>query len=209
MLFKQKVLSAIAERRVTVAFRRWKRPTVKPGGRLRTAVGELAILAVDRIRENDISAEDAKAAGFADRARLIRLLNQRPEGDLYRIRFRLEGPDTRIALREATDFQPGELVDLIDQLRRFDANSTSGSWTARVLAAIDRHPEVPAAELSRQLGFEKEWLKTHVRKLKNLGLTESLSPGYRLSPRGRLVLEALGASPGKGRKKSGNKNRKR
>jgi ribosomal protein S19E (S16A) len=30
-----------------------------------------------------------------------------------------------------------------------------------------------------------------VRKLKELGLTESLSPGYRLSPRGRKVLERI------------------
>jgi hypothetical protein len=30
-----------------------------------------------------------------------------------------------------------------------------------------------------------------VRKLKNLGLTESLEIGYRLSPRGRVVLDRL------------------
>ena len=35
-----------------------------------------------------------------------------------------------------------------------------------------------------ELGREKEPLKGDVRKLKDLGLTESLNPGYRLSPRG-------------------------
>ena len=34
--------------------------------------------------------------------------------------------------------------------------------------------------------------KTDVRKLKELGLTESLEVGYRLSPRGEAVLRALG-----------------
>ena len=33
--------------------------------------------------------------------------------------------------------------------------------------------------------------KLDVRKLKELGLTESLRPGYRLSPRGESVLDRL------------------
>jgi hypothetical protein len=33
--------------------------------------------------------------------------------------------------------------------------------------------------------------KAHVRRLKALGLTESLDIGYRLSPRGVVVLERL------------------
>jgi len=32
----------------------------------------------------------------------------------------------------------------------------------------------------------------YLRKLEEPGLTESLSPGYRLSPRGQAVYEALG-----------------
>jgi len=35
-----------------------------------------------------------------------------------------------------------------------------------------------------------------VRKLKELGLTESLEVGYRLSPRGRALLERLGGPTG-------------
>lgn len=50
---------------------------------------------------------------------------------------------------------------------------------------------MPAGELASLLGFEKEELKLKVRKLKELGLTESLQPGYRLSPRGRKALEML------------------
>ena len=47
-----------------------------------------------------------------------------------------------------------------------------------------------AQELADRSGYEKEWLKLNVRKLKNLGLTESLHPGYRLSPRGAAYLAA-------------------
>jgi ribosomal protein S19E (S16A) len=41
-------------------------------------------------------------------------------------------------------------------------------------------------------GRERHPFKTDVRKLKELGLTESLEVGYRLSPRGQALLERLG-----------------
>ena len=50
MLFRQHVLAEIASGDVTLAFRRWTKPTVKAGGTLRTAVGVLAIDAVDLAR---------------------------------------------------------------------------------------------------------------------------------------------------------------
>ncbi len=43
----------------------------------------------------------------------------------------------------------------------------------------------PAGELGR----ERLPFKADVRKLKRLGLTESLDVGYRLSPRGRAYLD--------------------
>ena len=41
-----------------------------------------------------------------------------------------------------------------------------------------------AGDLCRLVGLEMHPFKTNVRKLKTLGLTESLEVGYRLSPRG-------------------------
>ena len=40
--------------------------------------------------------------------------------------------------------------------------------------------------------MDKAGFKVSVRKLKGLGLTESLKVGYRLSPRGETVLGRLG-----------------
>ena len=54
---------------------------------------------------------------------------------------------------------------------------------------IDRHPEVRAPDLAEQLERETQDWKADVRKLKELGLTESLAIGYRLSPRGEAVLD--------------------
>jgi hypothetical protein len=53
---------------------------------------------------------------------------------------------------------------------------------------------VRAADLAASVGREKHPFKVDVRKLKELGLTESLERGYRLSPRGRVLLERLGAA---------------
>jgi replicative superfamily II helicase len=68
MLFRSQVLDQIAHGRLTLAFRRWRRPTVKEGGSLETAVGMLAIEAVDRIREGHITEEEARGARMRDQA---------------------------------------------------------------------------------------------------------------------------------------------
>jgi hypothetical protein len=73
-----------------------------------------------------------------------------------------------------------------------------------VLELIAAQPEVRAVELAAELGQEKLPFKRDVRKLKELGLTESLNPGYRLSPRGRAVLRELtGERPGRTQPKAG------
>jgi ribosomal protein S19E (S16A) len=50
---------------------------------------------------------------------------------------------------------------------------------------------VRAGDLAPVTGQDTQPFKRDVRKLKELGLTESLEVGYRLSPRGRAVLERL------------------
>jgi ribosomal protein S19E (S16A) len=47
---------------------------------------------------------------------------------------------------------------------------------------------VRAPDLAASVGRETKPFKIGVRKLKELGLTESLPVGYRLSPRGRAFL---------------------
>ena len=58
-----------------------------------------------------------------------------------------------------------------------------------MLELIRDRPEVRAPDLAESLGLETPPFKRDVRKLKESGLTESLEIGYRLSPRGRAVLE--------------------
>ncbi len=57
-----------------------------------------------------------------------------------------------------------------------------------MLRLIGDRPGVRAGDLAAELGRERLAFKADVRKLKALGLTESLEVGYRLSPRGRAYL---------------------
>jgi hypothetical protein len=188
MLIPSHVLDAIADGTVTLAFRRWSRPQVKAGGRLRTAIGELAITAVDIVALDAISSDDAIHAGFPSLQELVEFLASRPDDDIYRIALHLAGPDPRIALREQVALSADERADIARRLDRLDAG-VRGHWTRAVLKLIAAHPAERAADLAALLGRETLVFKTDVRKLKELGLTESLEVGYQLSPRGRAFLD--------------------
>lgn len=190
MLIPRAVLDGIVAGRVDTAFRRWTRPTVRAGGRLRTAVGELAIDEVAVVDEAAITDAEAVRAGLADRAALLATL--RPEGTLHRIRFRLAGPDPRVARREQAALDDGQLAEVRARLDRLDRASRHGPWTRATLRLVADHPGRRAPDLAAMVGRETAPFKTDVRKLKELGLTESLEVGYRLSPRGRSVLDRLG-----------------
>ena len=96
MLIPRAILERIWRGEVTIAFRRWIRPTVKAGETLRTARGGLRIGAVARVEERGIGDEEARRAGFASRAALLRELAAGRPGWLYRIELRREGSeDTR------------------------------------------------------------------------------------------------------------------
>ena len=185
MLFRQADLAAIAAGEITVAFRRWKRPMARAGGTLQTPAGLLAFDAVERV--DDVTDADARARRPPD-ADAVRALLRGREGDLYRIRFHVAGPGPadRAARRRRSR-------------RRSARRSPRGSrgWTARAATAPGRRRPcarsptrraLRAADLAERFGRERLKFKTDVRKLKALGLTESLAVGYRLSPRGRAYL---------------------
>ena len=183
VLIRRPVLDAIAAGTVTLAFRRWDRPRVRIGGTQRTPVGVLEFTSVDPVDEADLTPEDARAAGFADLAALREA--QRGDGTLYRIGLRLAGPDPRVALRAKRRLSRADHAEIEARLARMDRASPRGPWTAAVLELIAENPGVRAPDLAARMGRETLPFKRDVRKLKELGLTESLEVGYRLSPRGR------------------------
>jgi hypothetical protein len=191
MLIRRADLDRISSGEVTLAFRRWHRPTVKAGGTLRTVVGLLRIDAVDEVREGAVTEADARAAGHASRAALLAALRTHTEGVLYRIRLAPAGiADPRDALRADTRVSDTDLATLRARLTRMDTTSPHGPWTEATLRAIDLRPGTVSTVIAADLGFDRMWLKGQIRKLKALGLTESLEVGYRLSPRGATLMRA-------------------
>ena len=191
MILRLHVLEEIRAGRVTLAFRRWRRPTVKAGGTLRTAVGVLAIDAIEPVELESLRAQDAVAAGFASLDALrADLESQRPRTS-YRIRVRYAGPDPRVALRQDAKLGAEDVAALETRLGRLDAASPDRPWTVETLELIRDNEGVRAPDLAAHRGLETAPFKRAVRKLKELGLTESLEVGYRLSPRGTALLEAL------------------
>ena len=183
MLFRADILQGIAAGRVTLAFRRWRRTPPAEGARLRTAVGVLSLDRVTSVDEGDITPDDVRRTGLSvDELRS----SIAGEGTLLRIEVRLVGDDPRIALRERLP-GPAELETLVARLARIDAASTA-PWTARYLRLIHEQPGIVSHRLAAQVDADVRRFKRRVRQLKELGLTESLEVGYRLSPRGRAVL---------------------
>ena len=188
MLIRPAELDAIRSGRVDLAFRRWERPRLRVGTRMRTAIGLVEVTAVDRIALEGISAEDARRAGAASRQALLAGLASRAERPVYRVGLRFAGADPRVALREQADLSEDDRARLAGRLDRMDRASNHGPWTRATLASIDRRPATRAPDLAEELGRETAAFKRDVRKLKELGLTESLETGYRLSPRGSALL---------------------
>ena len=181
-------LAAIKAGEVDLAFRRWDRPRLLVGTRMRTSVGLVEVTEVERVPLSSITAAHARRAGATSRKALLDQLAHRPDRAVFRIGLRYAGPDPRIALRADADLTDEDRAALQHRLARLDAASPRGPWTAATLDIIARRPAVRAPDLAAELGRDTLSFKRDVRKLKELGLTESLDVGYRLAPRGELLV---------------------
>lgn len=83
MLLKLEVLESIKRGEITLQFRRWTRPSVKPGGTLKTKVGLLRIGRIDDMSPDDVTAADARKAGFRDIAEFRKWLDTMKQGPLF------------------------------------------------------------------------------------------------------------------------------
>ena len=194
MLFKQAILAKVRAGEVSVAFRRWTKPSVRVGRFLITSIGRLAIDEVRPVGEAEITEAAARLAGEASRADLMAAL-AKGKGELHRIAFHLTDADPRIALRTDSDLTAADWAALNKRLARMDGKAP---WTTLFLDLIAAHPGRRAGDLALMAGLERLEFKVRVRRLKALGLTISYRIGYRLSPRGEAYLAWLRAHGGAG-----------
>jgi len=188
VLIRPADLARIRDGEVDLAFRRWERPRLLVGTRMRTSIGLVEVTSVDEVE--DVNEEDALRAG-APREQLLKLMAAKAPAPIWRVGLRYAGEDPRVALRNDGDLSAEERAALVARLERFDRASSFGPWTRATLSLIEAYPATRAPDLAAELGRETAPFKRDVRKLKELGLTESLEIGYRLSPRGVALLEGL------------------
>jgi hypothetical protein len=178
----------IADGSVSLAFRRWDRPRVRPGGTQRTVAGVVRFDSVEEVDPAALTEDDAARAGVPSLAALLRLLDRREGAHVYRMHVSLAGADPRVSLREQAALSDEDRRALDARLDRMDAARAEGAWTRQVLRLIADRPGVRAPDLAVSLGRETLPFKRDVRKLKELGLTISLDVGYEISPRGSAYL---------------------
>jgi hypothetical protein len=186
VLIRKAVLDRIVTGEIDLVFRRQKRPTVRTGGTLRTQVGMLDIVSIDPVDPATLTADDARRAGYETVDGLVADLTAKPEGKFYRVVVRPGGTDPRVELRNDADLTDADVAAIAARLDRYD-RGVRGPWTRTFLDMIAEHPHVRAPDLAASIGWETKPFKEHVRKLKELGLTISHSPGYELSPRGHAL----------------------
>lgn len=187
MRFRLETLKRIEAGEIDRAFRRWKRPLAKAGGRQRTGIGELVIEDVREVSATDITDADARKAGYASAGAMLAEPVFDGDDPLWRITFSLR-EDPRVALRNSLP-DKAETATIIEKLESKKSRADFDPFA--YLRLIAELPETRAPDLAAKLDLETKVFKRQVRQLKELGLTESLKVGYRLSPRGMAVLKAL------------------
>lgn len=193
MLFTAATLRGLQEGRVSCTYRRWEVVRPKVGSRFTTSAGVVEVTSITPADEQQLTERDAAEAGFDSVTELIKWCSAKGNGDLYRIGIALAGPDPRIELRRTDNLDAADIATLNAKLDRMDRVAEQ-PWTRSTLRQIQRLPAVVSTELAAEVGQERRAYKLRVRRLKALGLTESLERGYRLSPRGQAYLAALDSS---------------
>ena len=156
---------AVADGSLTVTYRAWKRPQVKVGGHYRVGAATVEVSSLDLVAAARVPARHRGRLGDAD--------------PVWRVEFHRVEPVAKRALT---------FDEITARLDRLDRSSAFGPWTRATLALIRDHPGLVSTALAARVDRERFAFKADVRKLKALGLTESLEIGYRLSPLGEAFV---------------------
>ena len=189
MLISPATAAGIADGSVTLAFRRWDRPRMRPGSTQRTVAGVVRIDSVDEVDPDALTEDDARRSR---RPRRWPSCSGCSTGGTARtstgwgLAWPAPIPGSRCASRPSCPTEdrrgPRRAAGPLGRRPR------RRPWTREVLRLIADRPGVRAPDLAASLGRETLPFKRDVRKLKELGLTRSLPVGYEISPRGRAYL---------------------
>ena len=184
MQFLKRSIPGIVDGSITLTFRGWTRAQARVGGRYRTFGQLIEVDDICMVDAADITDADAMRAGDESAATIVDRLGDAAGRPIWRIQFHHVGDDDRIVLRNDAALDDDRRATIRARLDRLDKASRTGPWTSKTLRLIATYPGVVSTALARQVGADRPAFKINVRKLKELGLTQSLEVGYRLSPLG-------------------------
>lgn len=196
LLFKKAFHPGLTSGAISLTFRRWQKPHVKPGGRYRChPIGVLQVDDLKLVTPGEITEGDAQAAGFESLEALLSYMAElgplEQSTQIYRVELHYAGDGDRVDLALEDKLSPEDIAAIRAKLTRMDK---ARSWTAETLKIILETPRTAASKLAARLGRETAPFKADVVKLKKLGLTQSFEVGYEISPRGRAYLNATGGA---------------
>ncbi len=189
VLVQMRLREPIERGEVDLLFRRWKRLQAVVGNTYRTAAGRLTVTAIDVVDPGALTDDDARRAGYPS----VDALRGDLRGDATLPTYRIavvaaSDPDPRSVLADDDGLTDDDVAEIDRRLDRLDGASSWGAWTMATLRLVETQPATVSTVLAEAAGRERQAFKLDVRKLKGLGLTESLEVGYRLSARGRAYL---------------------
>ena len=188
MLIRLAIAAAIATGTIRVQYRRWAKRRVKAGTWIHTPAGVVVVDSITECDPESLTDDDARAAGEPSISALRKGFRGADGDPVWRVEVSFGGEDPRVGLRADDDLSDDDVAMVTTKLDRMDERADA-PWAWRTLELIRERPAVLAADLGAVLGLERDVFKPRVRRLKALGLTESLKVGYRLSPRGEKLLD--------------------
>jgi hypothetical protein len=188
MLFQRRFHERIRSGEIRCTLRIWQRPHCKVGGRYALGTGAIVVDRMHEARFEDITPELARRSGFASVVDALKTAKHGAGERVFVIDFHYDGAAGARSRPKTGGASSVELAELVQRLDAMDNRARVGPWTQATLRAIDARPGVLAAKLARSLGRPRDEFKRDVRKLKKLGLTSSLEIGYRLTPKGKVLL---------------------
>src|SRR5690349_17019548 len=191
MLFQRRFHDGIRSGEIRCTVRIWQRPHVKVGGRYALGLGAIVVDKIYETTLDDITPKLARLCGFESIVDLMKVAKHGPGERVFVIDFHYDDEAGALLAPSTAAVSAEEIAGLIRRLEAMDRRSRSGPWTMATLRAIAARPRVLAAKLANSLGRPRDEFKRDVRKLKELGLTFSLEVGYRLTPKGEALVNAI------------------